>query len=313
MSARPHQITLKSVFYILAGVIVSTISQAFFLVPNKIVPSGLVGLGTVLYHQFSIPIGVFTIAGNVFLIAAQIRYIGLGSSGKTIGAIIVQGFFLDFLTSVLQVKPWASDPMLASIYGGLLTGLGISLIFKGGGTLGGTDILAQLLQKFHHVPAGTTFLWSDIAVLGVAAMAYGPNLALYALIKSYIVSNTVDRFMEGSGENRQILIMSRQAEAISWGVMEELHRGVTIPPGRGGYTGRPVEVVLAAVRRSQLPQLEEIVYQLDPQAFIIVTDARRIVGKGFDNLEKLMQLKHQFDGTPDQEPTPEEAPPTATS
>lgn len=304
MSARPHQVTLKSVLYILAGVIVSTISQAFFLVPNKIVPSGLVGLGTVLFHQFHIPIGVFTIVGNVFLLIAQIRFIGLGSSGKTIGAIIVQGFFLDFLTSVMQVKPWATDPMLASIYGGLLTGLGISLIFKGGGTLGGTDILAQLLQKFHHVPAGTTFLWSDIVVLGVAATAYGPNLALYALIKSYIVSNTVDRFMEGSGENRQIMIMSKQAEAISWGVMEELHRGVTILPARGGYTGRPVEVVLTAVRRSELPQLEEIVYQLDPQGFIIVTDARRIVGKGFDNLERLMQLKHQFDGTPDPAPSP---------
>ena len=308
MSARPHQITLKSVLYILAGVIVSTISQACFLVPNHIVPSGLVGLGTVLYDKLHIPIGMFTIVGNVFLIMAQIRFIGLGSSGKTIGAILVQGVFLDLLTTIYPVTPWARDPMLASVYGGLLTGLGISLIFRGGGTLGGTDILAQLLQKFRHIPAGTTFLWSDIAVLGVAALAYGPDLALYALIKSYIVSNTVDRFMEGSGENRQILIMSRQAEAISWGVMEELHRGVTIIPARGGYTGRPVEVLLAAVRRSQLPQLEEIVYQLDPQAFIIVTDARRVVGKGFDNLEKLMQLKHQFDGTPDPEPTPEEEP-----
>ncbi len=290
MSKIRNTITSQTVVYLLAGLAVATFSQACFLIPNKIVPSGLVGLGTVLYHQTGFPIGLFTIAGNVLLISLQARLIGLGSSGKTILAIIVQGAFLDLCTSFYKVPRLAEDPMLAAIYGGVLTGIGISFIFRAGATLGGTDILAQLLQKFRHVPVGTTFLWSDILVLGVAAMVYGPNLALYAMIKAFIVSQTVDNFMEGSSVYRQVLIISKEGETIAWGIIEELHRGVTYLTGRGAYTNKGVDVLLVAVRRREVPMLEELVYKIDTHAFVIVTDARRVLGKGFEDLEQVVEL-----------------------
>lgn len=291
MSKIRNTITSQTVFSLLVGLAFATFSQACFLIPNRIVPGGLVGLGTVLYHQTGFPIGLFTIAGNVLLIFLQARLIGLGSSGKTILAILVQGAFLDLCTSVYRAPRLADDPMLAAIYGGVLTGIGISFIFRSGATLGGTDILAQLLQKFHHVPVGTTFLWSDIVVLGVAALVYGPNLALYAMIKAFIVSQTVDNFMEGSSVYRQVIIISKEAETIAWGIIEDLHRGVTYLDGRGAYTNKRVEVLLVAVRRREVPLLEELVYKIDPRAFIIVTDARRVLGKGFEDLEQVVDLE----------------------
>jgi len=279
------EFTVRSIVFIIAGVLVSTFSQVCFLIPNKIVPSGLTGVGTVFFVYWRFPIGVFLLLCNSVLIALQARLFGFKSSGKTIFAIIVQSLCLDLCTSVWQVPTLATDPMLAAIYGGLLTGLGIALIFKGGGTLGGTDILAQILLKYGHIPAGTTFLWSDVVVLLVAAGAFGPDRALYAMIKSYGMSRTVDYCMEGSGVQRQVFIVSKHSDEIAWGVMEELHRGCTLLAGRGAYTNRPIEVLMTAVRRREVPMLEELVYRLDPHAFIVVNEARRVIGKGFDGLE----------------------------
>ncbi|HOY68402.1 MAG TPA: YitT family protein [Candidatus Ozemobacteraceae bacterium] len=305
MTRLSQNVTFNNALSIGAGIILATISQAFFLVPNHIVPSGLVGLGTVLYHSLGIPIGLFVILCNVVLIAIQSRIVGIGAGGKTVVTIILQGALLDVLTSWMHVTRLAEDPMLACIYGGVLTGLGGALIFKGGATLGGTDILAQLLLRFRGIQVGTTFLWSDAAVLAVAALVYGPNLALFALIKSFIVSQTIDRVMEGSGDYRQVLIMSKQAETICWGVIEELHRGVTYLEGRGAYSNKPMDVLLTAVRRSELPHLEELVYQIDPVAFLIVTDARRVIGKGFESLEEELAGMKEVTGTPlPKEPAP---------
>ncbi|RCK80105.1 MAG: hypothetical protein OZSIB_3609 [Candidatus Ozemobacter sibiricus] len=288
MSKNRHAITSQTILSLVIGLAFATFSQACFLIPNKIVPSGLTGLGTVLYHHAGLPIGLFTIACNVLLIGLQARLLGLLASTKTIIAIVVQGLFLDLCTSVFRAPRLADDPMLAAIYGGLLTGIGLSFIFRAGATLGGTDILAQLLQKFRQVPVGTTFLWGDIVVLGVAALVYGPNLALYAMIKAFIVSQTLDHFMEGSSVYRQVLIISREGETLAWGIIEELHRGVTYLHGRGAYTNQGIEVLLVAVRRGEVPLLEELVYQIDPHAFIIVTDARRVLGKGFEDLEEIL-------------------------
>lgn len=302
MSKDTENLTLKSVLYLSAGIIIATVSQILFLIPNKIVPSGLVGLGTILYHKTGFPIGIFTMAGNFFLILLQWRLLGLKQVGKTVIPIILQGFLLDGCISVIKISTFQLDPLLASVYGGILTGLGVAMIFKGGGTLGGSDILAQLLLKFRQIPAGTTFFWSDFAVLGAAGLVYGPQLALYALIKSFIVGQTVDQLLEGSSIFRQALIISHQAETISWGIMEELHRGVTILNGRGAYTNKPAEVLLTAVRRREVPLLEEIVYRIDPNAFLIITDARRVIGRGFTPFEDLVEIKprspHSADNAP---------------
>lgn len=291
MNRDKTQFTWRSLAFILAGVVVATFSQVCFLIPNRIVPSGLTGVGTVLFARFGFPIGVFLLLCNAGLIGLQARLFGFRSSGKTIVAIVLQSVLLDLCTSVWRVPTLATDPMLAAIYGGLLTGLGIALLFRGGGTLGGTDILAQILLKYKHIPAGTTFLGSDVSVLLLAAGVFGPDRALYAMIKSYGVSQTVDYFMEGSSVQRQVFVVSKHSDEIAWGIMEELHRGCTLLAGRGAYTNRPVEVLMTAVRRREVPMLEELIYRLDPNAFIMISEARRVLGKGFDNLEDDIDLE----------------------
>ena len=289
MSKQQSPFSFTQILQLLCGIAICTAAQVYFLIPNKILPSGLTGIGTLLYYSFGTPVGMFTfILGNVILIGLQARFIGLKSTGITVFAIIFQGVLLDLCLSVYKVKTLATDPMLASIYGGLLTGFGISLIFRGRGTLGGSDIIAKLLLKFRHIPAGTTLLWTDVLIIGCGGLVFGPDLALFAIIKSFIASKTLDSFMEGFAVNRQVMIVSPQADTIAWGIIEELHRGVTLLQGRGGYSSAPTEVVLTAVRRNEVLRLEEIVYGIDSKAFLIISDARRIVGRGFVDLGEIL-------------------------
>jgi uncharacterized membrane-anchored protein YitT (DUF2179 family) len=261
-----------------------------FLIPFKIVPGGLTGIGTVLYYTAGVPIGLFVIAGNIGLIAMQARVMGLGSSSRTVVAILVQNIVLDLAMRWYHVPAGESglDPMLGCLYGGVFGGLGAACIFRSGATLGGTDILAQLLLRLRGIPIGTTLYLSDALVTVVAGSAFGLPVALYTLIKVYVSGRVIDSFLEGFAVKRLVLIVSGQAEAIGWGIIEELHRGATLLNARGMYTGKATEVLLTAIRREQMPFLERLVYEIDPAAFIIVSDARRILGKGFEDLEAVV-------------------------
>lgn len=278
----------KDMAFLTVGIILAAMAQAFFLIPNKIVPGGFAGIGTILYFSYHVPVGIFTIVINISLVFIQMRMLGLKSGARTVAAIVAQGILLDFMMKYMVDSPLASDPMLASLYGGLLTGVAVACIFKAGGTLGGTDIIAQLALRFKGIPAGTTLLWCDVVVLLLAAAVYGPDLALFALIKVYVTSQTLDGFMEGFSVNRQVMIISRFADTIAWGIIEELRRGVTSLQARGVYTGESTEVLVTAVRRKELFKLEELVYRIDPKAFLIITDARRVLGRGFDKLETIV-------------------------
>ncbi len=285
----PPRNTLHDVLFMTAGLVLSTMGLVNFLIPMQIVPGGLTGIGTILFHKFGIPIGMFVMGGNVILIAVQAKLIGARSSGKTIVAIVVQNIVLDLLTSVYCVAPWANEPMLAALYGGILGGLGVACMFQAGATTGGSEIIAQLLLKLRGVPVGTTLWVADAVVTLAAGMAFGPALALYALIKVYVSGVVIDGFLEGFAVKRLVLIVSSQAEAIGWGIIEELNRGATILNARGMYTGKPTEVLLTAIQRHQVPFLEKVVYSIDPNAFIIVSDARRILGKGFEELGEVVR------------------------
>lgn len=279
---------LSELVYMLLGIALATVSMVYFLIPNKIVPGGLTGIGTILFHRYGVPIGVFVLLGNTLLIVIQGRLIGAKASGRTIAAIILQNLVLDLFTSVYSPKALVSDPMLACLYGGILGGLGLACLFRSGATTGGSEIIAQILLKLRGVPVGTTLWSADALVTLVAASAFGPELALFAMVKSYVNGTVVDGFLEGFAVKRLVLIVSQHAEAIGWGVIEELHRGATIINARGMYSGKGTEMLVTAITRHQIPFLERVVYDIDPNAFIIVTDARRIIGKGFEELETIV-------------------------
>jgi len=260
------------------------LSLVCFTAPNKIASGGLTGLATVLYFAVGTPIGTMVLIGNLLLLAIQAKMIGLGSVWKTVLSVIVTSVLTDLMMGPLHVAPLAKDSLLACLYGGILSGIGVGLTFRAGGTTGGIDIVALIFHHRWHIPIGDTILGANFLITLIAGMVFGPDLALYGLITVFFSGRVIDTVLEGMSVYRSVLIISKQADEIGWGIIEELHRGVTRLDGLGMYTSRPTHILLVAVRRQEMPILRSLIHEFDPNAFIIVGETRQILGKGFINL-----------------------------
>ncbi len=273
------------IFYLISGALLLAFSMTAFTVPNRIAPGGISGIATILFFVVKMPVGFTILICNIILIAMQAKIIGRGSAWKTLFSIIVNSAAIEVMMNLMPVAPMTTNPILAGLYGGILSGIGVGITFKAGGTSGGMDIVSQILHYKYRIPIGDVTLVSNIVVTGLAGFTFGAELALYGLITVFFTSKVIDAVLEGMSVFRTVTIISKQSDVIGWAIIEELHRGVTSLEGIGMYSGKPVGVLLTAIRRGELPILRRIVYDNDPKAFVIVGDARQVIGHGFTKLE----------------------------
>jgi uncharacterized membrane-anchored protein YitT (DUF2179 family) len=220
---------------------------------------------------------------NVPLLLAGLLWLGgLRFLARTLYAVLIFSFALDNLGP--YVSPVTNDPLLYTLYGGLMYGVGIGLIFRAYGTSGGADIIVQLLNRYRGVPVSQALVGFDILVLALAGIFFGPDKALYALIVSFASSRAVEVVQEGFTTTRLVWIMSNDPEVLARRIIHDLHRGVTFLNGTGAYTGANYRVIMAAVRQQQLNLLIDLIREIDPQAFVIIGDARQVLGFGFKPL-----------------------------
>ena len=276
--------TGRDLIMITVGSIITSLGLVYFTIPNKIVSGGLTGLATIMFFTFGLPVGIVVLIGNLFLVFLQSWLIGFKSVWKTIFSVILTGVSIDLLMKVFSVAPATHDPILACLYGGILGGIGVSIVFRAGGTTGGVDIIGQIVNHFYHIPVGDVILGTNLLITFFAGYAFGPELALYGFITIFFSGRVIDAALEGMSIYRTVLIITKNPDELSWGIMEELHHGVTSIDGRGMYTGKPSNILLVAVRRMEMPRLREIIYEFDPHAFVIIGDARQVLGKGFVSL-----------------------------
>ncbi len=277
---------------------------AAFTAPNNIVPVGLTGIATILYGIKQIPIGLTILIGNIFLIALQIKMVGKKAAWKTIYVTVVSSIatdimmgvynfssisthlaFLDNLEKHFIVTSLTSDLFLASLYGGICSGIAMGLIFKTGGTTGGTDIITQIVHFAYKLPIAHVSLCLNVAVLAACAYFKGMHIAMYSLLFVYVSSKVIDIVLEGVSNFRTVFIFTSEPDVIGWAIIEDLRRGATTLEGTGIYSGKKINILMTAIKRGELPLLRTIVYEFDPKAFIIVGDARQILGQGFAKLE----------------------------
>lgn len=273
------------IFYLIFGAILLAFSMVAFTVPNKIAPGGISGIATILFFVARFPVGITILACNIILIALQARIIGKGSAWKTLFSIVINSIAIEVMMHVLPIPPMTTNPILGGLYGGILSGIGIGITFKAGGTSGGMDIVSQILHFKYRIPIGDVTLVANIVVTALAGFAFGAELALFGLITVFFTSKVIDAVLEGMSVFRTVMIISKQSDVLGWAIIEELHRGVTSLEGIGMYSGKPVGVLLTAVRRGELPILRRIIYENDPKAFVIVGDARQVIGHGFTRIE----------------------------
>ncbi|QGP92206.1 putative 5xTM membrane BCR, YitT family [Neomoorella glycerini] len=264
---------------ITTGTLITALGLVLFLVPNKIAAGGVSGLATVLHYVFGWPVGLTMLALNIPLFLAGLKVLGWNFGLKTLYGTLMLSVFTDALTLWLHAP--TANALLASIYGGLMSGVGLGVVFRSGGSTGGTDLAALLFGHFLHISSGVGLLLVDALVISLAGLTFNVELALYALLALILTSRAIDAIQEGSGYAKAAIIISDHAETIARQVMEQLDRGVTGLAGRGLYTRQEREVLLVVVQRSEVSRLKALVAAIDPRAFVIVSNIHEVLGEGF--------------------------------
>ena len=250
--------------------------------PNQIGFGGITGLAQVINAAVpALSIGLLVIILNIPLFFLGWRLLGGHLLLSSLYAMFISSVFVDLMAAFITFKPM--DPMLAAIFGGILVGLSLGLIFLQGATTGGTDLAARLLKlRLSWLPMGKLLMGVDLVVIAAAAVAFG-NLssALYGVVSLYISTVVMDMVLYGMDSAKVAYIISQRPEDISKGIFREMDRGVTILHGEGAYSGEEKRVLMCAFKQRQIVPLKHLVKEIDPTAFIIVCDAHEVLGDGF--------------------------------
>jgi uncharacterized membrane-anchored protein YitT (DUF2179 family) len=270
------------VLLILVGSTLLAVSYNLFLIPHQIVPGGVGGASMILNHFFKTPVGLMTIVLNIPLFAIGIRVLGKSYGIKSIIGMLVSSLMIDFFTYLVPLPCATDNPVLASIFGGLTLGVGLGLVFRSGGSTGGSDIVGQVLHRFTNLSTGSAILVVDFVVISLAGWAFGDfELALFGYLNLYLTTRVLDMVLEGASYTRAMFIISEKSSEIGKAIVKEVHRGATLLHGAGAYTDADREVVLSVLSKKEVPRVREFVRSIDPHAFVIITDVYEVLGEGF--------------------------------
>ncbi|MBN2390268.1 MAG: YitT family protein [Anaerolineae bacterium] len=265
---------------IFTGSVIVAANVPLFLEPNHVVSTGVTGIGMLAYYLWGWPIGLVTLLLNIPLLLAGIRWGGgLRFFIRTIFAVMVLTVSIDVLNRYLS--PIGGDPLLYTLFGGLLDGIGVGLVLRGRGTTGGMDVGAQLLARHRGMSFGQVLIGINGAILLGAVVVVGIVPVLYALVVNFVSGRVVDFVQEGVGYARSAVIISDQHTAVRQAILEKLGRGVTQLEARGGYTETARPALYVVVYRTQVTQLKHIIASVDPRAFVVVSEAHEVLGEGF--------------------------------
>lgn len=277
---------------LILGAVIQGLGLRLFMVPANLATGGVTGIAQLVNHYVAWPIGLMVFAGNVPLFLLGWRFLGGRRFAlRTALAVLVYSTVVDLIPrlSLFPTSGITDDILLNSLYGAVVCGVGYGLVYRGGGTSGGSDILARILNHYRTMPMTQSYLVVDSLVVLGAGFVFGWKEALYALIALYVSGIVSESTLEGPGTVRTAMIVSEAAKGISERVLQEMERGVTIIPGTGAYTGADKPVIYCVITRSEVAQLKTIVRDLDPQAFLVIGQAYEALGEGFTPLARILR------------------------
>ena len=278
--------TAVSVVKIVVGCALFALGFNLFLEPNGLNAGGISGLSMIIVHLTGFgTIGLLTMLMNLPLFAIS----GLKIGKKFVLGSLIGMVFSSVLIDALSIIPIPStEPLIACLYGGLLCGVGLGIVFAEGASTGGSDIIVRLLKmKWQHIPIGSISMVFDLFVVLLTGVVYRDVArALYSGVAIYVCGKVIDAVVYRFDYSKVVLIISDHYEEIAKVINDNLDRGVTYLDGEGYYTGNQKKVVLSAIKRQQIAELKQYVTQIDPDAFIIVQEAHQVLGDGFSHYSK---------------------------
>ncbi len=279
------QLSIRNYIIITLGLLISAVGLNLFLIPAKIIGGGVSGISSLVFFASGFPIGITYLIINIILILAAIRILGAQFGVKTVYGILALSGFIFLLQSLIK-QPIINDDFMAAIIGGALGGAGVGLVFTQGGSTGGTDIIAMLINHYRNISPGRIFITFDLVIIASSWFIFGSlEKIVYGYVTMAVSAYTVDMVLEGAKQSVQFFIFSNQNRRIADRIGAEIKRGVTFINGRGWYSGQNQEILLVVGRKSELPLILRLVRDEDPEAFISVATVMGVYGKGFDRIK----------------------------
>jgi uncharacterized membrane-anchored protein YitT (DUF2179 family) len=273
---------------ILIGSFIMASGFVLFITPYKIVPGGVYGISIILHHLLGTPVGLVALCFDIPLTIIGIRVLGPRFGVKTVIGFFLTAIFVDGLTYFWGDVPLVeNNGLLSAIYGGLLVGIGLGLIFKARATSGGSDIIAMIISKYTKLPLGQLMILVDSIIVVAGLFSFGDwQIPLFSLIVIFITGRVIDVVLQGISYEKTLFIISDKHQEIRDKIINDLNRGGTFLSGKGMFKEEERTVIYTNVNRRELAILQEFIHSIDPKAFMTVINANEVLGRGFRSLRE---------------------------
>lgn len=272
--------TMSSYILLVVGTFFMAMGVCFIYEPMSMVTGGFSGAGIIIGKFLPVPLGLITFVLNLPLFLLAQKEFGSAFLRKTLFATV---FFSAFLELLPALQAGGEDYLMAALVGGTLNGAGLGIVMSQRASTGGSDLLSSLIHHwFPNIKASTALALIDGVIVGAGMLVFGASVGMYSVVAVFVTSKVIDRMIEGLSFAKMLYIISGKPEEIAEGIMRKMDRGVTSLQGRGMYSGADRQVLLCAVSRKELVPVLQMVRNMDERAFVIISDAREVMGEGFD-------------------------------
>lgn len=265
---------------ILIGSLIAGLGYSTFIIPAKLLASGLSGIAVIVYYMIDLPIGLQLIVYNIPIVYLAYRVFGKLYAIDTIIGTVMLSVAID-ATSFIGNYHLVEDPILNSVFGGALVGIGCGIVFRANSNGGGFDVLGAVIKKYYSLDLGTVVFGFNLIIILVGIVLFNVSIGLYTLINMYIVGEITNKVVAGFNRKKLVIIISPFSEIIGWTIIQHIGRGVTFLNGEGAYSHKNQKVIFAVVNLTQVSKVKLIVNAIDPTAFMIITDTSEVAGRGF--------------------------------
>lgn len=274
--------TAGRLFLLTVGTLIGAAAVNLFFEPYAIAPSGVTGLAVILNHWIGVPIGLVVLLGNIPIQLLAFKMLGGWKIvARTVYSVVLYALAIDLTAPLFPQQGITDDRLLAAVFGGILGGIAGGLIYRAGGTFGGTSTLARILQKRRGTSLNNTYIYTDSAVVLLAGLVFGWEGALYAMVAIFVDGTLADYVLDGPSTIRTATIITDHPDTVAQAIIAELGRGVTLWHGTGMYTGMARTVLFVTVLRPQVSDLRTLVFAIDTHAFIVIGQGHTAYGQGF--------------------------------
>ena len=276
---------IRSYTVMMIGLALYAFGITAFLIPLKIAGGGVTGISMLVFYATGFGTGYTYFLINVFLVIIAIKVLGVNFGLKTIFSMTIIAIMLTVMQNFVT-EPLLKDMFLSSVLSGILGGVGIGLIFNEGGSTGGTDIIAMIINKYRNISPGRIIMYCDVIIIASSFIVLrSVEKLVYGYVTMWVVAYSIDAFLTGAQQSVQLFIVSEKYELIANFITIESRRGLTVFDGTGWYTGKNVKVIMTVVRQRESPEIFRKIKELDTDAFISLNKVMGVYGKGFDKLK----------------------------